>query len=300
MKRIIFAALVVLSLALSSLVACSSAPSQKSTEATRPQAPSALPGGMTKEGIADGDARNGAGQIAPLDRMIVYTANLSLVVKDVARGMDSVTDIVALAGGVVAGTRVETDPSQKDKEDLRIVSMTLRVPATSYQDVMSKLRKLAIKPPDENSSSQDVTEEFSDLRAQLRNLEVVEAQYQELMKKAVTIDEILKVQQRLGETRGQIERVKGRMIYLERRADMATITLLLRPEVPGKAKPQPWDPIRVASEAWEASMAFLQAVATVMITVAVFFWWILPFAILAIVLWQVWRGRRRPAVTTGA
>ncbi|MDO8670625.1 MAG: DUF4349 domain-containing protein, partial [Dehalococcoidia bacterium] len=123
----------------------------------------------------------------------------------------------------------------------------------------------------------------------------------ELLKKAATIDDILKVQQKLGDTRGQIERIKGRMIYLERRSDMATITVSLRPDSPARnVNSQTWDPIRVASDSWEASMIFLQTIGSLVIAIAVFFWWLIPMAILAVIAWRIWRSRRRPTTKPAA
>ena len=67
----------------------------------------------------------------------------------------------------------------------------------------------------ESTTGQDVTEQYTDLDSQLRNLEASEAQLLELMKQAGTVEEILKVQQELTNTRGQIEQIKGQMQYLE-------------------------------------------------------------------------------------
>lgn len=301
-RRILGALVAVLIL----LSACAPASTQKSVEGQRSQ-PAAPPtaGGATNQATFDSAGQKSPGQsnqaFGPADRLVIYTANLTLFVKDLGQSMDAVTEIVNVAGGFVAGTRIDGDATPKDKDGVQTAYVTLRIPATKYQDVLARLRKLSVKSPQEDSTSQDVTEEYSDLQAQLRNLEVVEAQYQELMKKATTIDEILKVQQKLGETRSLIERTKGRIVYLERRADMATVNVYLKPEALGKdGRPQIWDPLKEAADAWNASLVFLQAIATVAIKITVFFWWMLPPVLLAAILWQLWRTKRRPAVTPGA
>ena len=48
------------------------------------------------------------------------------------------------------------------------------------------------------------------------------------MDKATQIQDVLSLQRELTNVRGQIERIQGRKRFLERRSDMATITLSLR------------------------------------------------------------------------
>lgn len=234
-----------------------------------------------------GDARQPAGaekSAAPAqstfsaDRLVIYDATLSLTVRDSAESIDIVNQLAKDAGGFIASS------STRYERDQQIATLTLKIPALVYDDFMSRLRKSAIKVTREDSKTQDVTEEYSDLQAQLRNLEATEAQYLELLKRAQTIDDILKVQQRLSDTRGQIERTKGRITYLERRSDMATITVNLVPETLEKARTSVWEPLRVAADAWQASLAFLAGISNILITAVVFFWWLILFIAVALFL----------------
>lgn len=225
-----------------------------------------------------------------IDRMIIYTATLTLQVRDVPGSIDAVAALAERAGGFVAGTSV------RHEGERMLATLTLRVPARTYNQVMGDLRRLALKVVDEQSGSQDVGEEYADLESQLRNLEATEAQYLALMKQARTIEEILRVQQRLSEVRGQIERSKGRMKYLERQSDMAGITVHLAapPVKDGKIG---WDPLAEAEKSWQASLVVLQALATAVIRVAVFFWWLVPPVLLGSFFWGMWWLTRRVATT---
>ena len=69
----------------------------------------------------------------------------------------------------------------------------------------------------EASGSQDVTEEYVDLGANLRNLQASESAILKLMDKATQIQDVLALQRELTNVRGQIERIQGRKTYLERR-----------------------------------------------------------------------------------
>jgi len=49
------------------------------------------------------------------------------------------------------------------------------------------------------------------------------------LKKATTIDEILKINEKVAQTKAQIDRLKGRQTFLQRSSELATITVNLRP-----------------------------------------------------------------------
>ncbi|MHB1161078.1 MAG: DUF4349 domain-containing protein [Chloroflexota bacterium] len=94
---------------------------------------------------------------------------------------------------------------------------------------------MAIKVNRETTGSQDVTEEYVDQEARLRALKATEEQYLELMRGTRTTEDIIRVQQSLGQVREQIERTQGRMLYLQRNTAMALISLELY--TTGAAKP---------------------------------------------------------------
>ncbi len=262
-------------------------------------APNIMSEGYSGYGKESGGLRNDsaakpqAGAPAPesagiVDRMIIYNANLSIVVKDVQSAISSVGELTSRLGGSVVGTSTSYQDSKM------LANVTIKVPSISYNEAMDGLRRLGIKVERENSSGREVTEEYTDLESQLRNLDATEFQYLELMKKAQTIDEILKVQGRLTEIRGQIERTKGRMSYLQRSSEMATITLSILPEGISKVTPptpREWDPAGAANEAWEASLEIIRGVALVAIRVAVFSWWLAPPVLLLIFVALRFRGR---------
>lgn len=225
-------------------------------------------------------------------RKIIYTGDIQLEVANPVATMDRIQLLVRDVGGYVASSNTVYE------NDKQIVTMSLRVPAERYSDVLAQLRRLADKVREEKTTSQDVSEEYADLSAQLRNLEATEAQYLELMRRAQSIDDVLKVQQQLTTVRGQIERLKGRLTYLERRSDLATINVgLYPPSTPASGGYA--NPLEAAAIAWDASLRFLAAATSGAVAVIVFFWWAAPPAALALV-WLIARLRRRRGVPASA
>jgi PKD repeat protein len=155
------------------------------------------------------------------DRMIIRTANMQLVVDDVRDTMERITELSESLEGFVVD-------SSSWKEGERIVGqITVRVPSSDFNYAMSVLRGMAVEVNSESTSSQDVTEEYVDLEAQLRNMEATEEQLLKLMEKAEKVEDILAIQRELSGVQQNIERTKGRMQYLERTSAMSLIQVLL-------------------------------------------------------------------------
>ena len=106
-------------------------------------------------------------------------------------------------------------------------NISIRVLSERFNDALAALRALAVDVRSESTSGQDVTEEYTDLSAKLRNLQAAEAQLLKLMEQAGKVTDILEVQKELVKTRGEIEQTKGRMQYLEQSSALAFIQVTL-------------------------------------------------------------------------
>jgi len=188
--------------------------------------------------------RTGEGEYdeAGIDRKLVKTGQLTLEVDDIVEAVDYVAKIAGELDGYVVSS------SKHERENKVFGHVSIRVPAERFNEAFDRLRQLAVDVPYENTESRDVTEEYTDLEAQLRNLEATEAQYLALLEKAETVEDILAVQRELSNVRGQIERTKGRMQYLERTSDMSLIEVILQ-----ETKP-------LGATGWSASETFKSAV----------------------------------------
>jgi hypothetical protein len=224
------------------------------------------------------------------DRKIVQTATISLQVREVGGSFEEVSRIATTAGGFIASSKFALQGEDQ------IASMTIRVPAANYQEVLNDIRGLGVKVDTEGSNASDVTEEYSDLEARLRNLEATEARLLELMGRATNVNEILQVQDRLNGVRGEIERVLGRISLLDRLTELATITVHLRPVVVSNGGGNGGFNFGAeVSKAWDESLEFLGDVAAAVIAVVVFVWWV---PLVALPLWfvgsRLLRSRPRP------
>lgn len=162
------------------------------------------------------------GELADIDRMIVRTGDIAILVENIPSAILQITQYAQGMGGYVVS-------SNTWKEDERVFgNISIRIPAGNFDGAMAKLRDIAFEVVSESTSSQDVTEEYTDLNSKLKNLEVTEEQLVKLMDKAESVDEILNIQRELTQTRQQIEQIKGRMQYLEQTSETSLINVRLQ------------------------------------------------------------------------
>lgn len=282
------------------MTACAAAPKRETGVPLPPQAvpPVAATVVVEKAVVREGAADLSAYQVGSLtERMIIRTGNLSLVVKDTAQAMNQVRGLVESMGGYV----VESN-AYRDRGLLR-GRMTVRVPAEKFDQAMDGIRGVAVRVESESSSGQDVTEEYSDLSAQLRNLEATETELRELLatvrERTGKAEDILAVYRELTTIRGEIERVKGRMQYLERMTALATINIELIPdELQKPVVEEPWSPQVTLKEALRALVSagrflvdaliwFVVVVLPILIVIA------LPVVGLVLIIRAIGRRRRR-------
>lgn len=235
----------------------------------------------------------------PAIRMIIRTATLAVVVRDAADALKKVTAAAESRGGYVAETK------QWREQDQVRASAVIRVPADHLNAILAEVRSIAVRVDSESVTGQDVSEEYSDLTAQLVNLEATEKELRGLlatvrqrMQKAA---DIIEVYNEITEVRGNIERIKGRMKYLEQMTAMSTINLELIPDVLTKPVVEPgWRPLAVVKNASRALVASLKWLVEAVIWIVIY---VVPIVALfvgfVLLLRYLWRKLRRAETPQG-
>ena len=218
------------------------------------------------------------------ERMIVRNGEMSLVVEDVVAARDEVAQLALRFNGYVVSSRI-----WGEEQEMR-GRISIRVPDDQFEQALAELRELAVRVTSESTSSQDITEEYTDLKSRLKNAEATESQYLTLLEKA-KVEETIRIYELLHQVRREIEQIKGRMQYLERTSSMSLVSVNLEPEA--TAKP-------LARAGWSALEALKSAVRGIVIfgqwlgTAAI---WLLIFspvwgAIVGIIYWRFWRKKK--------
>ncbi|MBI4567961.1 MAG: DUF4349 domain-containing protein [Planctomycetes bacterium] len=177
-------------------------------------------------GSLDGDIRAGnlglfgeapdvlvANQGAPgpdVVRKVIYTANLSVTVKEVEAAQKKAEEIAESFGGHLQQLAGDT--------------ITVRVPSDKFKEALARVEALGTVT-DRNVNAQDVTEEFVDLEARLKNALASRDRLLDLIKRADDVKAIVELEKELRAVGEEIERLQGKLRFLQSQVSMCTITL---------------------------------------------------------------------------
>ncbi len=232
------------------------------------------------------------------ERKIILTTSLQLVVQETDKTVEAIKSLVAAQDGYIASANVWR------QENLLQASLTVRVPADKLDLFLTQVRKLAVRIEREESSGQDVTEEYVDIQAQLTNLEATERELRTLLaevrEKTGKAEDVMSVFRELTNVRGEIDRLKGRMQYLDRLTAMATVNLSLSERQPEPIGRPGWQPLETLRRALSALVQAVKLGVDLLIWGVAF---VLPLAVVpVVVIWLIWyltRRRSRSRAATG-
>lgn len=170
-------------------------------------------------------------QSAAIDQKLIYTGQVSLEVADVTAAVDSLKALAAGKGGYFASSTFSTLYN-----DRKTATVVLRVPAKEFESVLSGVKDIGTVTS-ATTNGEDVTAEYVDLLAQKASYQNQIAQYNEIMKKSVKVEDIIKVQEQIDRVQTSLDRLEGRMRYLDNRIDLSTVTVTLAEKEPVGGEP---------------------------------------------------------------
>lgn len=206
------------------------------------------------------------------ERLIIRNADLAVVVDDAEAAIDTIEKLVSRAQGWVVNSSIW------ESDDIKRGSITVRIPADGLDAFLEEIHRLANQVTNESVSGEDVTEEYVDLEARLSNLEATATRVRSFLDEAKDVEEALAVNSELSRLEQEIERISGRMQFLERSARFSQVSIEVTPD----ALAQPvaigrWQPKGTARTAVEALVKTLQSIADVVIFAGLY---LLPIAVI--------------------
>jgi hypothetical protein len=193
--------------------------------AMAPRAAAPLPGSGKKAFGAAGAAPVTA-RLVQTAQSIIYTARVTVRVRDAQHAAALAMSYVAGAGGYTAAeqsrsTRGTTAPPQ--------VTLTLKVPSTpltAYQGALARLAGLG-RETAMSEQSADVTQQVADVASRVTSSQAEIAELRGLLKRAGSVSGLLQVQQQIGADESSLEALQAQQRALDRETTYATITAVL-------------------------------------------------------------------------
>ena len=157
-------------------------------------------------------------QLVSQRRIIVRTVDMSLVVVDVAASLDAISDLAKrFDGWVVSSDRSRTHSG----------FISIRVPSDDLDTAILELRAMAKEVEREVTTSKDVTDEYVDLNSRLTNQQATEGALLKLLERAENVEAALEVQRELSRVQEEIERILGRIKFLEETSAFSLVSIRL-------------------------------------------------------------------------
>ncbi|GLX68254.1 DUF4349 domain-containing protein [Paenibacillus glycanilyticus] len=196
--------------------------------ASSAEAPSAV-GGSADGGSVGEIAAEGTG--TGLNQKLIYKANLTIEAVDYDKAATALRNAIHQASGYI----LQFQDGQYNGE--KSSTYTIKVPAAGFMDFIDRLDGIEHKKFERQISGTDVTEEYVDLQSRLKAQQVVEQRLLAFMDKATKADDLVKFSEQLATVQENIERLKGRIRYLDNNVSYSTIELrLYQPEAGADTK----------------------------------------------------------------
>lgn len=164
----------------------------------------------------------GVGRLAEVSteqaRLYVVTASQTVEVRDIDAVSKQVEALIQKNGGYVQ--------SQSLREDERAY-LVLRVPSQQLRPVLDEIAALGNEEA-RSVSSQDVTEQYIDSEARLKNSTALRDRLKALLNQARDVKDVLEIEKELARVQADIDSLEGRLKKLKGQVDLAQLDLTLK------------------------------------------------------------------------
>ncbi len=157
----------------------------------------------------------GSRQVA--ERLVTRRASITVQVVDVASAAARIEGIVVQAEGLVA---------ESSRSDNNRASFLLRVPSARLEALLDQLSELG-RASERTVTARDVTDEVFDLDARLQNKKALRERLRNLLSSALTLQEILAVEEQLARVQLDIDTLEGQLERLRSAVALSSVSLSL-------------------------------------------------------------------------
>lgn len=202
--------------------------------------------------------------------------------------LDRLMALIQEQNGYVSGSEAVAEPGDR----VRSGQVTFQVPVANFNTTISGLRRIGTAES-VRIAGNDVSTQYVDYQARLRNAEAQRNAMLALLEQAKSVNDMLQIQNQLGQITAQIEQLKGQIDYLDHTTAYATVAVTLREAAAGVGADE-WGFRTALQQALHASVNAINLAVVVLGAAAPF---LLLGGIVGLVAWRVRRRRRPPTVT---
>jgi len=154
-------------------------------------------------------------------KKIIKDGRLGLQVDNLQIAKQKIDSLVKSAGGYYANENLKNSENQYGYE------LVIRIPVVNFERFVGSAEKGSSKILYKEIQARDVTEEFVDLESRLNSKRNSLARYNEIMKKANSVKDIIEIEESIRVLQEKIESTQGRLRYLSNCIDFSTLNMTI-------------------------------------------------------------------------
>jgi len=218
-----------------------------------------------------------------ISKKIIKNGEMEIQVGDIKKAQNQVSGILKNNKAYIQSERFNNNDTAEN------LYLSIRVPHENFDALIHSFSDGVGSVLSKNISSNDVTEEYTDVSIKLENKKIYLEKYRNMLKSASTTKDMLEIQENIRDLEDEIDGSEGRLRYIDDRVNYSTLNLTLFKE---KVRSSATSKIGFGSrfgdsvtEGWNIFVAFVLGVIS--------FW---PFFLLIpaiIYLWKKWKHHKR-------
>lgn len=218
-----------------------------------------------------------------ISRKIIKNGDMKIQVGDIKKAQRQVNDILKKNNAYIQ----KEDFQNTDMDDN--LNLIIRVPHKNFDALISSFSDGIGSVLSKNISSNDVTEEYTDVSIKLANKKIYLEKYRNMLKSAATTKDMLEIQENIRELEDEIDIAEGRLRFIDDRVNYSTLNLNLYKE---KVRSSATSKIGFGSrfidsltEGWNSFVSFLLGIVSLWP-----FFLIIPMIVF---LWRKWKSKKK-------
>ena len=215
-------------------------------------------------------------------KKILRKAQIEMTAPGPLEAMNAIRDIATTSGGVV-----DSASSQDASEPYARADIAIRIPAAEIDRALEQIRKVATQITSDHVDAVDVTKQYSDEEAQIRNLQAQEKQYLKILGATKQVSEVLEVTEKLDAVRASIDTSKADLWTLEHDIAMSAVKVSIRRDS-ATARFYNWRPVQQiresASSTVQGMISLFNGIVAMVFYIPVILLWLLVIAVVSIVI----------------
>ena len=154
-------------------------------------------------------------------KKIIKEGDISFEARDIAATRKQLINTLNRLGGYLD----EDNETLNNDDNRKEYVLKARIPAKNFDVFLDSVSTGAVKIDSKHISISDVTSQYIDMTTRLRNQKILEATYINLLKRASKMSDVLEVEDKLTDTRTEIESEQGQLNYLNKQIAYSSLDI---------------------------------------------------------------------------